>query len=486
MTRPISKATHPTSADTFRRQGHELVELIAEYMENIETYPIQPQIEPGQVYQQLPSRPPKEAESFEAVVEDVRNLIIPNITHWQSPNFFGYFPAHATVPSMLGDLLSSGLGIQGMLWSTSPACTELETRVLDWMVEIAGLPSHFRSDSAGGGVIQDSASSATLCAIIAARERALKRASNDANELSLNRLCAYISSQAHSSIEKGLKVAGFRNNQIRRIDVDDKFAMCPQHLAQHIETDRNKGLIPAFIGATVGTTSSLAIDPIAEIGEIARSTQTWLHVDSAHAGCATVCAEYRWLLDGLTLADSYCFNPHKWLLTNFDCDLFYVRERDALIEALTITPEYLRNKATESGQVFDYSGWQVPLGRRFRSLKLWFVIRLFGSEGIKSHIRRHIGFAEQFSQWVESSSDFELFQPTILNLVCFRHRGGNDATRNILEQFNASGLYFATHTVLHGTYVIRLVVGAVRTEYRHVEGAWSELQRIAGNLALEN
>ena len=297
------------------------------------------------------------------------------------------------------------------------------------MVEIAGLPSHFRSDSAGGGVIQDSASSATLCAIIAARERALKRASNDVNELSLNRLCAYISSQAHSSIEKGLKVAGFRNNQIRRIDVDDKFAMCPQHLAQQIETDRNKGLIPAFIGATVGTTSSLAIDPIAEIGEIARLTQTWLHVDSAHAGCATVCAEYRWLLDGLTLADSYCFNPHKWLLTNFDCDLFYVRERDALIEALTITPEYLRNKATESGQVFDYSGWQVPLGRRFRSLKLWFVIRLFGSEGIKSHIRRHIGFAEQFSQWVESSSDFELFQPTILNLVCFRHRGGNDATQ---------------------------------------------------------
>ena len=472
------------SADAFRRQGHQMVDLIADYMENIESYPVQPQVEPGHIYRSLPDCPPAEAERFEAVLDDVHKLIIPNVMHWQSPNFFGYFPTHTTGPSILGDMLSSGLGIQGMLWATSPACTELETCVMDWMVDIAGLPRHFRSDKSGGGVIQDSASSATLCAIVAAREQALKRNPSDAD--GLNRLCAYISSHAHSSVDKGLKVAGIRPELVRRIDTDHTFAIRAGHLQSQVESDIANGLVPAFICATIGTTSSLAIDPVEEIGEIVKSHQAWLHVDSAHAGCATVCEEYRWLLNGLELANSYCFNPHKWLLTNFDCDLFYVADRNALVEALTITPEYLRNKASESGSVFDYSGWQIPLGRRFRSLKLWFVIRMFGTVGMQEHIRRHIELTQRFSSWVEADSGFEQFQPAILNLVCFRHRDGNEFTREVLRRFNASGRFFATHTVLNGTYVIRFVVGAVHTELHHVEAAWSEFQRIAQDVAADS
>ena len=456
-----------------------MVELIAEYMDTIESYPVQPQIEPGDVYKQLPKQPPKSAESFDAVLEDVKSLIIPNVTHWQSPNFFAYFPTHTTGPSILGDMLSAGLGIQGMLWSTSPACTELETLVLDWMVDIAGLPKHFRSDSTGGGVIQDSASSATLCAVIAGREQALRNSHDSRN---LDKLCAYISSHAHSSVEKGLKVAGFRSESIRKVDVDDKYAMQSGHLAELINSDLEAGSIPTFICATIGTTSSLAIDPIAEIGRVAKQHNVWLHVDSAHAGCATVCEENRWLLDGLDLVDSYCFNPHKWLLTNFDCDLFYVAERHSLIDALTFKPEYLRNKATESGTVFDYSGWQIPLGRRFRSLKLWFVIRMYGTEGLQEHIRRHIEFAEKLTKWIEADDTYRLFQPTMLNLVCFTHRDGSEATQKVLEQFNSSGEFFATHTILDDTYIIRFVVGAVQTELRHVEAAWKKLQRIAAKM----
>lgn len=476
----MTESKTKSDADRFRDQGRQMVELIAQYMENVESYPVRPSVEPWSIYRSLPQKPPQEAESLESVLEDVRELIIPGLTHWQSPNFFAYFPTHATGPSILGDMLSSGFGVQGMLWSTSPACTELETLVLDWMADIAGLPAKFRSDGAGGGVIQDSASSATLCAIVAAREASMRRAGDERS--SLGRLTAYISSQSHSSVEKGLKVAGFRDRQIRRIEVDETFAINPENFRQQVETDIADGMIPTFVCATVGTTSSLAIDPVGGIGDIANHHGIWLHVDSAHAGCASVCEEHRWLLDGLDKADSYCFNPHKWLLVNFDCDLFYVADRKALIEALTITPEYLRNVATESGAVFDYSGWQVPLGRRFRSLKLWFVIRLHGVEGMKVHIREHVRLAEDFAGWVEQDADFELFQPPMLNLVCFRHREGCEVTKRVLEHFNDSGRYFATHTMLDDVYVIRFVVGAVRTERRHVEAAWQEFKDVSDRL----
>ncbi len=450
-----------------------MVDLLADYMQNIESYPVLSQVKPGDIYSSFPQHPPHAGESFEDVLNDVHEKIFPGLTHWQSPNFYAYFPSHASGPSILGDFLSSGLGIQGMLWSTSPACTELETLVLDWMVEIAELPKHFHSSQTGGGVIQDSASTAALCAAVAARERALAN-----NNTDITKLTAYISGHTHSSAEKSLRIAGFASSQIRHLEVDDTFAIRADDFSQQVARDLAENLVPAFVCATIGTTSSLAFDPVPEIAEIARQHSIWTHVDAAYAGSAAVCPEYQYLLDGVEKVDSYCFNPHKWLLTNFDCDLFYVANKSDLVNALTMTPEYLRNKATESGQVFDYSGWQVSLGRRFRSLKLWFVIRHYGVEGLKAHIRKHIELAIEFAARVEADTNYELYQPRALNLVCFRHKGGDEKTRQILEQLNAEGRMFLTHTILNGVYVMRFVPGAIRTEMRHIEAAWESIAQL--------
>ena len=454
-----------------------MIDFITQYMDNLESYPVLSPVEPGSIYHSLPEHPPTEGEAFSDVLKDVEDKIIPGLTHWQSPNFYAYFPSHASGPSILGDLLSSGFGIQGMLWSTSPACTELETLVLDWMVEIAGLPRHFHSSQSGGGVIQDSASSACLCAVVAAREKAMQSQPN----IQLPELTAYISNQTHSSGEKGLKIAGFRDDQIRKIDVDDQLRMRPDLLGEAVRADIAAGKYPAFVCATIGTTSSLAVDPVDDIADIAQSHDIWLHVDAAHSGSATVCPEFRYLLNGLEKVDSYCFNPHKWLLTNFDCDLFYVSRKSDLIDALTFSPEYLRNKASDLGTVFDYSGWQVSLGRRFRSLKLWFVIRHYGTDGLRAHIRKHVELASIFTKWIENDDDFELFQPTSLNLICFRHKRGNEASKNILEAVNASGKLFMTHTVLNGEYVIRFNIGAIRTDKCHLEKAWEQIKSVAGS-----
>ena len=461
--------------DQFRQLGYQTIDLIADYMENIESYPVRSQVNPGEIYRSFPQHPPVKGKPYDEVLNDVKSVIIPGLTHWQSPSFYAYFPSHASGPSILGDLLSSGFGIQGMLWSTSPACTEIETLVVDWMVQICGLPRKFHSSQSGGGVIQDSASSATLCAAIAAREKIL----NANPDAALSDLTAYITDQTHSSGEKGLKIAGFRNDQVRKIRVDEKFRMDVDDLAHCIEQDLSRNRIPTFICATIGTTSSLAIDPIPEIAKLANNSNIWLHVDAAYSGSAAVCPEHRYMFDGLENADSYCFNPHKWLLTNFDCDIFYVANKDDLVSALTFTPEYLRNKESSAGTVFDYSGWQISLGRRFRSLKLWCVIHHYGIEGLQAHIRSHIKLAEKFTVWIEKSDDFELFQPTSLNLVCFRHRNGNEKSQKILEVLNDSGKIFLTHTVLNDQYVIRFVPGAMRTQMRHIEAAWEQIQQAA-------
>ena len=463
------------SPEQFRNQGYEMIDLIADYMENIESYPVRSQVNPGDIYHSFPAHPPKNGEPYEKVLDDVRSKIIPGLTHWQSPSFYAYFPSHASGPSILGDLLSSGFGVQGMLWITSPACTEIETLVLDWMVEICGLPRHFHSSESGGGVIQDSASSATLCAVVAAREKAL---ATDP-DIQLSDLTAYISDHTHSSAEKGLKIAGFRSNQIRKIKEDAEFRIDIGELGRCINEDLACGKKPAFICATIGTTSSLAVDPIVEISRLANDSDIWVHVDAAHSGSAAVCPEHRHLLDGLENVNSYCFNPHKWLLTNFDCDIFYVAKKDDLVNALTFTPEYLRNKDSSAGTVFDYSGWQISLGRRFRSLKLWLVIHHYGVEGLRSHIRSHIEMANEFTSWIQQSDEFELFQPTTLNLVCFKHREGNEKSKQILDALNESGKLFLTHTVLNDEFVIRFVIGAIRTEMRHIEAAWEQIQHVA-------
>ncbi len=475
--------TYHMTPDEFRRHGRALVDWIADYHEQIEAYPVLSQVQPGEVRALLPEQAPQTGESFEAMLKDVEDIILPGITHWQSPNFFAYFPTGASFPSMLADLLSSGFGVQGMLWATSPACTEVETHVLDWLIEMMGLPRRFLSTESGGGVIQESASSASLTALLAARERVTQYASNLTGLE--GGLVAYASSQAHSSIEKAMMIAGLGRENLRLIDVDADFAMCPADLAARIDADSAAGLIPCFVSTTIGTTSSNAVDPIPEIGKICQEHDIWLHVDAAMSGTAALCPEFRWTHEGLELANSYCFNPHKWMFTNFDVDCFYVADRSALIKTLSILPEYLKNQASESGAVFDYRDWQISLGRRFRALKLWFVIRHYGVEGLRYHVRRHVELAQQFAGWVEADARFELMASAPLNLVCFRHVGGDDLNQALIEYLNRSGEIYLTHTRLNDVYTLRMSIGQMHTEERHVAGAWQLITETAERLATD-
>jgi aromatic-L-amino-acid/L-tryptophan decarboxylase len=459
--------------DEFRRWGHAVVDWLADYQRRVETLPVRSELAPGEVRAALPAQPPERGEPFDAILADVDRIVLPGVTHWQSPNFFAYFPANTSGPSILGDLLASGLGVQGMLWSTSPACTEIETHVLDWLVGMLGLPDRFASTGAGGGVIQDTASSATLCALLAARERATGFAAGTRG--CDGSLVAYASQEAHSSVEKAVRVAGLGSEQLRLIPVDGGQRLRPRALAERMRADRAAGLTPCFAVATVGTTSTLAVDPVPEIAALCRAEGVWLHVDAAMAGSAALCPEFRWLHDGVDGADSYCFNPHKWLFTNFDCDCFWVADRALLVRTLSVLPEYLRNEATESGRVIDYRDWHVPLGRRFRALKLWFVIRHYGVEGLRRHLRDHIDLAQRLGEWVDADPRFVRVAPSPLNLVCFHHRDGDATTERILTRVNRSGRMFLTHTRLDGVLVLRMVVGQTHTRKRHVRAAFETL-----------
>ena len=464
----------------FRKEGKKVIDWIADYYENIEKYPVLSQVKPGEIMSKLPLSAPEKGESMDAMMKDLDEIIMPGITHWQSPLFFGYFPCNTSFPSILGDLISSGLGIQGMIWATSPAATELETRVLDWLAEMSGMPEKFKSTSTGGGVIQDTASTSALTAVIAARERATKFESNKTGVR--QKLVAYVSSQTHSSLEKAIKIAGIGSENLRIIDVDRQFAMRPELLEKQIQKDRAKGLKPFFVCATIGTTSSNAVDPIREIGEICKRENCWMHVDAAMSGTAMLCPEFRHYSKGVELADSYCFNPHKWMFTNFDCDVFWVANRAELTETFSIMPEYLRNKATESGEVFDYRDWHIQLGRRFRSLKLWFVIRHYGVEGLQFHIRKHVRMAQQFADWVKESENFELILEPAFNLVCFRHKSGNEMNMKLMNAINQSGNAFFTHTKLNGQVVLRMSIARTNTEAYDVRVMWNLLQKYAAEL----
>ena len=466
--------------DEFRRHGHAVVDWIADYYRHIESFPVLSQVKPGQVRSSLPRSAPRHGEDFNTILADVETLILPGITHWQSPNFFAYFPSNASGPAILGDLVASGLGVQGMLWATSPACTELETHVLDWLVPMLGLPEKFLSTSSGGGVIQDTASSASLCALLAGRERATTYTSN--LQGCDGRLVAYCSTETHSSVEKAAKVAGIGAAHLRAIAVDENFAVRPDELARQIAQDKAAGLVPCFVCANVGTTSSNAIDPVPEIARICREHDIWLHVDAAMSGTAALCPEFRHIHRGVELADSYCFNPHKWMFTNFDCDVMYVADRKALIQTLSTLPEYLRNQASESGAVIDYRDWHIPLGRRFRALKLWFVIRHYGIEGLQHHVRQHVALAQQLASWVRADPRFELAAPAPLNLVCFRHKGGDAINQQLMDQLNRSGKLYLTHTKLNNRVTLRLSVGQTNTQACHVERAWKKIQAEADAL----
>ena len=477
----VLESTFHLSPQQFREQAKRLVDWIADYYEHIEKYPVRAQVAPGEVRASLPPSPPLHGEPFDAVLRDVEQKIVPGVTHWQSPNFFAYFPGNSSGPSVLGDLLSSAFGVQGMLWVTSPACTELETHVLDWLVEMLDLPRQFLSTGAGGGVIQDSASSSSLCAVIAAREKATGLASNEHGMR--QPLVAYTSAQAHSSVEKDIKIAGIGSQNLRLIEVDSNFAMRPQRLEEAIQADKRKGMRPFFVCATVGTTSTMAIDPLPEIGAICRRHNLWLHVDAAMAGPAALCPEFRYIHKGLEFADSYVFDAHKWMFTNFDCTCFYVADRKVLIQTMSVLPEYLRNQATESGAVIDYRDWHVPLGRRFRALKLWFVIRHYGVEGLQFHIRRHVQCAQLVLEHIKSDPDFEIAAPPQLNLICFRLKGPDELNQRLMDHLNKSGELYLSHTKLNGKLVLRLCVGQTNTEERHVECAWQAIRREASKLS---
>ena len=459
--------------EEFRAEGRRVVDWLADYMQRLESFPVLSRARPGEIAAMLPDAAPETGESWDAILADLDRVVLPGVTHWQAPGFFGYFPANSSPAAVLGDLVSAGLGVQGMLWSTSPACTEIETRVMDWLADLIGLPEAFTSRSGvGGGVIQGTASEAVLVAMLAARTRVQTRTGSCGN------LTVYCSSQAHSSVTKAAMIAGIGRENVRMIGTDEALAMDPAALERAITEDKESGGAPFFVCATLGTTSSGALDPLGAIGE-ALGEEVWLHVDAAWAGAACVCPEHRAMLAGVERADSFNFNPHKWLLTTFDCSALWVRKRGPILDALSITPEYLRNKASETGAVIDYRDWQIPLGRRFRALKLWFVLRHEGAAGLREHVRRSVALATDFERRLRADDRFELAAPRSLALVTFRMKGADERSERLLDALNESGEVFLTHTRLPDParpgadrFVIRLAVGGVWTRAEHVERAW--------------
>lgn len=464
--------------ERFRKYGHEIVEWIARYYETIEEYPVKSRLAPGDVRSALPPLPPTGSESFDLFLKDFDEIIMPGITHWQSPNFFAYFPANSSPPSVLAEMLTAALGAQCMIWETSPAATELEERMMDWLREMTGLPSVFE------GVIQDSASSATLAALITAREKATGSRSNREGMQLAGRLRIYASSQAHSSVEKGAGVAGFGRENVVRIPVRDDYSMDPVALRDAVEKDISAGYVPCCVVATMGTTGTTAVDPLRAVGEICRGKDIWLHVDAALGGTALLLPEMRWMADGIEYVDSLVFNPHKWMFTNFDCSAYFVRDAAALIGAFDILPEYLKTRTR--GKVNDYRDWGIPLGRRFRALKLWAVIRSYGVEGLQAMIREHIRLAGMLSRLIEAENGFVLVAPVPLNTVCFRYApaGMTDEETNRLNEkinhsLNDTGKIYLTHTSINGMYVLRMVTAQTGVTEDHVLKAWAMIKEYA-------
>lgn len=458
--------------DEFRRLGYQYVDWVASYWERVGELPVQSPLEPGDTLGALPPSPPDVGEDLDAVLRDLDDVVLPGITHWQHPSFFAFFPANTSGPGVLADIISSGLGVNGMNWSTSPACTEVEMTMLDWFVELLALPDHFRHGHAGpgGGVLQDSASSSTLCTILAARNRVTPGGD-------LSKLRAYASDQAHSSIVKGARVAGLADGQVRSIPTDAAFGMDVAALADAIESDRRAGFVPFWCCATVGTTSSMGVDPVSAVAQVCREADVWCHVDAAMAGSAAVCEELRWVTDGADTVDSWSFNPHKWLFTTFDCTCLWLADARPLVDALSIAPAYLRNDASDAGAVVDFRDWQIPLGRRFRALKPWLVMRHYGADGLARHVREHVRLGRVLADRILDDGRFEFAAPPALNLVCFRLTGEDADARTsaLCEEVNRSGRALLTPTVLDDRPAIRVCVGQTWTSEAEVDALWALL-----------
>ena len=458
----------------FRRHAHEVADWIADYFETVEGYPVRSRAQPGDLLGALPTNAPEQAEPMERILQDFRRLIPPGITHWQHPSFFAFFPANSSPPSVLAEMLTAGIAAQCMLWETSPAANELEARMMQWLQDLLELPSSWR------GVIQDSASGATLCAMLAAREKAREQSG-------LDKLAFYTSGEANSSVHKGARIAGFPLDCIHSIETDSQQRMIPAALAQAIKADRRAGRTPACVVVTMGTTGTGAVDPLAEIGDICRREDVYLHVDAAWAGSALILPEYRHLLDGMEQADSFVFNPHKWMFTNFDCSAHFLKDPESLQRSLSIDPVYLQN--TRDEKITEYRDYGVSLGRRFRALKLWFVIRSFGAEGLREKIRSHIRWTRELANEIQAAEDFELVTGPNLALITWRYapRGANPESMDalnerLLQAINADGRLYLTRGSVDGRMVIRFSIGQTRTEARHVHSAWKTIQELAANL----
>jgi len=466
----------------FRKNAHEVVDWMADYLEHVEKYPVKSQVTPGEILRQISEEPPLIGESMETLLKDFQQVIMPGITHWQSPNFFAYFNANSSYPSLLAEMLTATLGAQCMIWETSPAAAELEQRVMDWLRGMLGLPEHFV------GVINDTASTATLCALLTAREVATQFAINREGFAGVEKLRVYCSGETHSSIDKAVKIMGIGKENLVKIVTDPSLAMNAARLSDAVENDLASGCKPLAVVATLGTTGTTAVDPLRKIAEVCKSHQLWLHVDAAHAGTALLLPECRWMIDGISQADSFVFNPHKWMFTNFDCTAYFVKNPDLLVRTFEILPEYL--KTIPRGDVKNYRDWGIPLGRRFRALKLWFVIRSFGVNGLQEKIRDHISWARELSKEISANDSFELMAPVPLNLVCFRYKQKgpetslDDLNKQLLFKLNSSGKIYLTHTRVHGRYALRMCIGQTNTTRQHVKNAWEFIQATAAEMAV--
>jgi aromatic-L-amino-acid decarboxylase len=469
------------SPEEFRKHAHELVEWMAGYMENVEKYPVKSSVIPGEIFGKIPDNPPLHPEPFSDLMRDVEEIIMPGITHWQNPNFFAYFPANTSPPSILAEMMIATLGAQCMIWETSPAAAELEEKMMIWLRDMIGLPAQFE------GVIQDSASTATLAAILTAREKTSGFLINDEGAGGAGVYRVYCSEQTHSSVDKAVKICGIGRKNLVKISVRKDFSMDPEKLREAVIIDREKGYHPCCVVATIGTTGTTAVDPVKSIGEICREYGIWLHVDGAMAGSALILPEFQWMLDGREFIDSFVFNPHKWLFTNFDCSAYFVRDAVSLIKTFEILPEYLKTRTR--GKVNDYRDWGVPLGRRFRALKLWSVIRSYGLEELHNKLRYHIQIAARLAAMIAGESDFEILAPVTICVVCFRYKpeGYYEKQINALNEklnhlLNDSGKLYLSHTSLDGKYTLRMVTAQTNVTLEHLEKAWFSIKETARSL----
>jgi aromatic-L-amino-acid decarboxylase len=467
--------------EEFRVQAHEMVDWIADYLAQVEKFPVKSNVAPGDIFEKIPYSPPHESEEMDDIMKDFEKVVLPGITHWQSPRFFAYFPANSSYPSILAEMLTAAIGAQCMVWETSPAAAELEEKMMEWLKALMALPANFH------GVIQDTASTATLVAILTAREKATGHQINNKG-FSGQVFRVYCSAETHSSVEKAVKIAGLGSENLVKVKTDHLLRMEPNALRKAIEQDIKDKKTPLCVVGTLGTTGTVAIDPLQEIAGICQERKLWFHVDGAYAGSALALPENRDMAKGIEHADSFVFNPHKWLFTNFDCSAYFVKDKEALARTFEIHPEYLKTKSDK--KVNNYRDWGIQLGRRFRALKLWFVLRNFGTDGIQETLRRHIELAETMEKKIQDHPNFEMVVPRSLNVLAFRYVPGlnmeedelNSLNERILHQMNRNGRAYLTHTKVFGKYTLRLVIAQTYVQAKHVEEAWEEIQEVAASV----